>query len=77
MIFGIGQTDIESGVSFDYIAVAYPEGNMGEGTQFLFNHDDIEEVYFRGMEDEERTEFISRLEEFYREQEENLEDGNQ
>ena len=72
MVFGVGQTDMESGVSFDYIAVAYPEGNMGEGTQFLFNHDDIEEVFFRGMEDQERTEFIERLAEFYREQEEKL-----
>jgi hypothetical protein len=41
--------------------VFYPEGNMGEGSQFLFNHMDIEQVFFKGYEDQERTEFIGCL----------------
>lgn len=43
----------------------YPEGNMGEGTQFLFNHGDIDKIYYRGYEDEEREEFINRIQEIY------------
>lgn len=68
MIFGIKQLDNESGEEYDYIGVLYPEGNMGEGSQFLFNHEGIEEIYFRGYEDEERDEFIEALAGFYRQQ---------
>lgn len=65
MIFGVKQTEQSSGKEYDYISVLYPEGNMGDGGQFLFNHSDIDEVYFRGCEDEERDEFIDRLAKFY------------
>jgi len=65
MIFGIGQTDLTNKKSYDYIGVMYPEGNMGEGTQFLFNHSDIKEVFFKGFEDEERSKFIEVLEKSY------------
>lgn len=44
MIFGIKQTNLETNEEYDYIGVLYPEGNMGDKTQFLFNHEDIEEV---------------------------------
>ena len=56
---------------FDYIGVVYPEGNMGEGSQFLFNHSDIEEIVFRGYEDEERDNFLEMLNSYF---EENKED---
>ena len=62
MIYGVGQTDLTDNQDYDYIGVAYPEGNMGEGTQFLFNHSDIQEVFFRGYSDKERDAFIERLE---------------
>lgn len=68
MIYGVKQEDKSSGVEYDYIGVVYPEGNMGDGTQFFFNHDVIERVYFRGYEDDERTIFIERLAEFYDQQ---------
>lgn len=61
MIYGIGQTDATNNIDYDYIGVMYPEGNMGEGSQFLFNHTDIAKVFFRGYEDEEREKFISLL----------------
>ena len=41
MIFGIKQTNLETNEEYDYIGVLYPEGNMGDKTQFLFNHEDI------------------------------------
>lgn len=71
MIFGVGQTQLEENKDFDYIGVVYPEGNMGEGSQFLFNHSDIEEIVFRGYEDEERESFLEMLNSYF---EENKED---
>lgn len=65
MIYGIKQTETETKEEYDYIGVVYPEGNMGKGTQFLFNHEQIKEVYFKGFEDEERVDFISRLTDYY------------
>ncbi|MCC8168716.1 MAG: DUF4176 domain-containing protein [Clostridiales bacterium] len=66
MIFGIKQMDANTKEEYDYIGVLYPEGNMGEVGQFLFNSSDIDQVYFRGYEDSERTEFIEALDEFYK-----------
>ena len=68
MIFGIKQQDIDTQKEYDYIGVLYPEGNMGNNTQFLFMHEDIEKVVFKGYEDTSREEFIKRLDEFYKEQ---------
>lgn len=66
MIFGVKQTDVSTDKEYDYISVLYPEGNMGEEAgQFLFNHEDIEEVYFRGYEDDEREAFIENLAQYY------------
>ena len=71
MIFGVGQTQLEENKDFDYIGVVYPEGNMGEGSQFLFNHSDIEEIVFRGYEDEERDNFLEMLNSYFEENKEN------
>ena len=67
MVYGIKQTDQSSGLEYDYISVLYPEGNMGDGTQFLFNHEDIDDIFFRGYEDEEREGFIDNLSKYYKE----------
>ena len=71
MIFGVGQINETEHVDYDYIGVMYPEGNMGEGTQFLFNHSDIDQIFYRGYEDEEREEFINRIQKMYDEHEKN------
>jgi len=68
MIYGVKQTEQQTGEEYDYIGVVYPEGNMGQGTQFLFNHGQIKEIYFRGFEDEERTAFLDRLTDYYEKQ---------
>ena len=64
MVFGVKQSQ-NAGEEYDYIGVLYPEGNIGEGGQYMFNHSDIKEVYFRGYEDGERDEFLDKLEKFY------------
>ena len=63
MIIGIMQTD--KGKDFDYLGEPYPEGHIGEGFQYLFNHEDISKIVFRGFEDAERTEFLSKLAESF------------
>lgn len=66
MVNGIKQTDASGdGQEYDYLGVLYPEGHIGEQFQYLFNHDDINEIIFRGYEDEERKLFIDRLAAFY------------
>lgn len=66
MIFGVKQRNKDDGLEYDYIGVVYPEGNMGDRTQFVFNHENIEKVFFRGFEDTERSFFIEKLDSFYR-----------
>ena len=65
MIFGVKQMDSEVQEEYDYIGVMYPEGNVGVEGQYLFNHDSIDQIFFRGYEDEERERFINALDEFY------------
>lgn len=40
---------------FDYAACYYPEGVLDPEQLFLFNHEDIEEVYYQGYHDEDET----------------------
>ncbi len=62
MIYGIKQFDTESSdVEYDYIAVLYPEGNIGSNFQYLFNHIDIETVLFKGYETEELVQFLNAV----------------
>lgn len=65
MITGIMQGEIvglfRKIKTYDYIGVIYPEGYIDDTMRYLFNHDDIVNVLFRGFEDEERIKFISDL----------------
>lgn len=65
MIFGVKQTDNNSGIEYDYISVLYPEGNLGDKAQFLFNHEDIDTVFFKGYHDSDRDRFLENLSKFY------------
>lgn len=71
MVFGVGQTNETDNIDYDYIGVMYPEGNMGDGSQFLFNHSDIDQIVFRGYEDEEREKFVNAIQEMYDENKKN------
>lgn len=66
MIDGVIQTDASgNGDTYDYLGILYPEGHIGDQFKYLFNHDDIEKIFFRGYEDEERSEFIKKLSRFF------------
>ena len=65
MIYGRRQKRVTDEHEYDYIACLYPEGNINEDYMYLFNHEDIKEIVFRGFEDDERSEFISKLAKFF------------
>ena len=46
---------------WDYIGCLYPEGMITSEINYLFNHSQIEEVYFIGLVDEEEKEFKKKL----------------
>ena len=60
MIIGIFQIGAD-GQQYDYSGVVYPEGIVDEN-QFLFNHDDIETVCFKGFENSERLQMLAEIE---------------
>lgn len=66
MIIGIMQSDASgNGKEYDYLGILYSEGHIGDQFQYLFNQEDIEEVIFRGFEDDERVEFLNKLTNLY------------
>lgn len=68
MIYGIKQTDQNTGIEYDYIGLLYPEGSVGDAFQYLFNTDQIERVDFRGYEDDARREFLDMVSGYYQNQ---------
>ena len=67
MVCGVRQTNENGdGQEYDYLGVLYPEGHIGEQFQYLFNHEDIKEIVFRGYEDAEREAFLSKLMDVYK-----------
>ncbi|MGN0555261.1 MAG: DUF4176 domain-containing protein [Candidatus Fimenecus sp.] len=65
MIIGVKQTDLQTNTEYDYLSVLYPEGFVNPETTFFFNHDAIEHIFFLGMNDNERTEFLEKLTAYY------------
>lgn len=61
MIYGRKQYDINRKVIWDYIACLYPEGNINENYQFLFNNEDIDKVIFKGFSDEKEIKYCEEL----------------
>lgn len=57
MIYGRKQIQVETGQEWDYLACLYPEGNINEEFMYLFNHDQIDKVYYLGYKDEEEVKF--------------------
>lgn len=63
VIMGILQMNEENpGQVYDYLGVPYPEGYMGQGSSYLFKHENIAEVIWRGYEDEDRAKMMNFLE---------------
>lgn len=59
---------------FDYLGCVYPEGVISSDQNLLFNHDQIEKIYFTGFSNEEDKAFKIKINELLAKQElENIE----
>ena len=58
MITGVFPIQTEEEEVYDYIAVIYPEGYIGPRSNYVCNHGDIEEILFKGYDDEERKGYL-------------------
>ncbi len=61
MIYGRRQRRVTDDFEYDYLACLYPDGNIGEDYMYLFNHEDIETVVFRGYSDAEEESYVVEL----------------
>jgi len=48
-------------VIYDYSGCMFPEGFLGSDQTLLFNHDQIDKIYFDGFQDEEQKTFLKNL----------------
>lgn len=48
---------------YDYSGCIYPEGYLSSDQICLFDHDQIEKIFFIGYEDEEQKDFMNTLQE--------------
>ena len=65
MIIGILQVDQNKNTLYDYLAVPYPEGFLGADTNFLFQHEDINDVIFTGYHNPEQDTFLKAMKLIY------------
>lgn len=56
MIIGYCPVDNGNKQMYDYSACIYPEGLLDSNKILLFNHDQIEQINFEGLNDEEQKE---------------------
>lgn len=61
MVYGRRQQHVETGEMWDYVACLYPEGNLDDEHTYLFNHGQVERVFFLGFQDEEELSFTEAL----------------
>ena len=62
MITGFASMSPETGDTvFDYSGCPYPEGFFNYNQVLVFNHDQIDKVYFKGYSDEEEVKFKKTL----------------
>ena len=66
MIVGRIQNHDDTNTVYDYSAVLYPEGVIDSQHFYLFNHEEIECLYYIGMQDIEEFNFRYELEEQYK-----------
>lgn len=55
-------SDEDKDKMFDYCGCLYPEGQMSSKNTLLFDHEQIDKVYYVGLSDQEEKEFKEKLE---------------
>ena len=61
MIVGVKQKQVGSDKVWDYSACLYPEGILDPDKLFLFDNEQIERLYFVGLQDGEGLAFMKKL----------------
>ena len=62
MVVGFCPESLDSSnAKTDYLGCLYPEGIFSQDLNFMFNHDQIAEVCFKGFENEEELNFKKNL----------------
>lgn len=62
VIMGILQMNAENPERvYDYVGVPYPEGYLGQGSSYLFDHSDIDQLVYYGYNDAERQKLIQSI----------------
>ena len=46
---------------YDYLGCVYPEGHLTDKQRFLFNHEDIVSILFRGYSDAQEEAFVRNV----------------
>ena len=67
MVTGRLQRQVEKNIVWDYCGCYYPEGIINPNELFLFNHSQIQLVFFIGFQDKEGLEFQQILTDKYNE----------
>ncbi len=62
MICGRLQREVRSKVLYDYCACLYPEGMIDSKSVYLFNQEDIDCIYYIGLQDVEEFSFRHQME---------------
>lgn len=61
MIIGFSPKEKKEGKVFDYCGCLFPEGIIRNDMNFLFNHDQIKNIFFLGYNDMENQLFMEFL----------------
>jgi hypothetical protein len=65
IIVGRAQLNIETNKMYDYASCLWPEGYIDSEHCYLFNHEDIDCLYYIGLQDVQEFNFRYELEEEY------------
>lgn len=65
MIYGRKQEQANTGETWDYVGCPYPQGHISNETNVFFQHDQIAEVIFKGLETEGEKTFRQELENLF------------
>jgi hypothetical protein len=62
LIIGRAQTLLETNVLYDYSAVLYPDGFIDSKDLYVFNQEDIDTIFYVGMQDVEEFAWRGQME---------------
>lgn len=67
MIIGFCVSEKDEDKMYDYLGCLYPEGHIGNDINFLFDHEQIEEILYTGLINDKEKEFKTKLREYIKE----------